>query len=113
MSVLVHAEVHGLAGRANELRELLDEHAQLSARGAGSLGATAYEPLGAEAGEFVVDTWWQDEAAMRAHYGSAEYARYAARVSDMLARPSDVQIHYVDRTVRATGDPSVDPTRQG
>jgi quinol monooxygenase YgiN len=113
MSVLVHAKVHGLAGRANELRELLAEHARLSARGPGSLGSAAYEPLGAAAGEFVIDTWWQDEAALRAHYGSAEYARYVARVGELLARPSDVQIHYVDRSVRATGDPSIDPSRQG
>jgi quinol monooxygenase YgiN len=113
MSVLVHAEVHGLAGRVNELRELLAEHAQLSARSPGSLGSTASEPLGATAGEFVLDTWWQDEAALSAHYASAEYTRYSGRVGELLARPSDVQIHYVDRSVRATDDPSLDPSRQG
>src|SRR5918998_358244 len=113
MSVLVHAEIHGLAGRAAELRELLVEHAAATAAAEGSLGATAYAPLGAETGELVLDAWWRDDDALRAHYASAEYTRYAARVGDLLARPSDVRIHYVERSVRATGDPSSDPSRQG
>jgi hypothetical protein len=50
---------------------------------------------------------------LRAHYGSSEYGLYVTAVSELLARPSDVQIHYVDRTVRARGDASLDPTRQG
>ena len=113
MTVLVHAEIHGLAGRAAELREVLVEHAAATAGAQGSLGATAYAPLGAEPGEFVLDAWWDNDAALRGHYASVEYARYATRVADLLARPSDVQIHYVDRSVRATGDPSTDPARQG
>jgi quinol monooxygenase YgiN len=112
MSVLVHAEIHGLAGRAGELRSALAEHARATARQAGSLGSTAYEPLGREPGEFVIDAWWDDDTAMRAHYASAEYARFAGLVGDMLARPSDVHISYVERSVRATADPSTDPLRQ-
>ena len=113
MSVLVHAEVHGLAGRAQELRAVLIEHVQATAGQPGSLGSTACEPLGADAGEFVIDAWWDDEAAMRAHFAGAEYARYAGAVSELLARPSDVRIHYIDRSVRASGDPSSDPARLG
>ena len=113
MSVLVHAEIHGLAGRAAELRELLVEHAAATAGADGSEGATAYQPLAAEAGEFVLDAWWRDDVALRAHYASAEYTRYSGRVSELLARPSDVRIHYVERSVRATGDASTDPSRQG
>lgn len=113
MSVLVHAEIHGLAGRAEELRALLAEHAQATARGAGSLGATASAPLGAAPGEFLLDAWWDDDAAMQAHYRTAEYGHYNVRVGELLARPSDVRIYYVERSVRPEGDPSSDPTRQG
>lgn len=113
MSVFVHAEVHGLAGRAPELRELLTEHAAATADAGGNLGSHAYAPLGGEAGEFVLDAWWRDEDSMRAHFGSPAYGRYAELVGALLARPSDVRIHYVERSVRATGDASSDPSRQG
>jgi quinol monooxygenase YgiN len=112
MPVLVHAEIHGLAGRAGELRTLLAEHARATTGEPGSLGSTASEPLGAEPGEFALDAWWDDDAALRAHYAGAGYARYADQVRDLLARPSDVRIHYVDRSVHPAGDPSQDPLRQ-
>jgi quinol monooxygenase YgiN len=113
MSVLIHAEIHGLAGRAPELREVLREHAERLARADGSLGATAYEPLGAAAGEFVLDAWWRDEAALHAHYATVEYAHYLRLVGELLARPSDATVHTVERSYRAEADLSLDPARQG
>jgi quinol monooxygenase YgiN len=113
VTVLVHAEIHGIVGRARELRALLSDHAETTSSAPGCLGCTACEPLGADPGELVLDTWWSDEAAMRAHYATPDYGDYASAVGELLARPSDVQIHYVDRSVRARGDASLDPTRQG
>jgi quinol monooxygenase YgiN len=109
----ITAEVHGLAGRAAELGELLFEHAGALAGADGCLGAMALQPVGADLGEFVLETRWRDEAALRAHYATPEYTRYAEGVGELLARPSDVRIAYVDREVRATADLSQDPTRQG
>ncbi|CAA9533559.1 MAG: hypothetical protein AVDCRST_MAG85-3890 [uncultured Solirubrobacteraceae bacterium] len=113
MSVLVHAEVHGLAGRAKELRDVLLQHAAGLARMDGNAGATVYEPVGTELGEYVLDVWWRDEAAMRAHYGTGEYARYRDAVGELLARPSDVMVHVVERSYHPTDDPAHDPARQG
>jgi quinol monooxygenase YgiN len=113
VTVLVHAEIHGIVGRAAELRALLADHAETTSRAPGCLGSTASEPLGAEPGELVLDAWWSDEAALRAHYASEDYAGYASAVGELLARPSDVRIHYVERSVRARGDASLDPARQG
>jgi quinol monooxygenase YgiN len=113
VTVLVHAEIHGLVGRASELRDLLASHAAETAHAPGSAGAVASAPLDAEPGEYVLDVWWHDEAAMRAHYASEEYGRYSGAVGELLARPSDVRIHYVERSVRAQGDASLDPSRQG
>ena len=113
MSVLIHAEIHGLAGRAPELRDVLREHAARLASADGSLGAAAYEPLGAEPGEFVLDTWWRDEAALHAHYATAEYTRYLQSVGELLARPSDATVHTIERSYRAAADLSADPARQG
>lgn len=113
MTVVVHAEIHGLVGRADELRALLAEHADATARAPGCSRCVAYAPIGAEPGEYVLLAWWNDETSLRSHYGSSEYGLYVTAVGELLARPSDVQLHYVDRTVRARGDASLDPTRQG
>jgi hypothetical protein len=50
---------------------------------------------------------------MRAHYVTPDYTRYVDGIGELLARPSDVRIAYVEREVRATADLSQDPTRQG
>src|SRR3712207_2370572 len=103
-TLFVHARVHGLAGRAGELREVLREHAEHLARADGAAGAAAYEPLGGEPGEFVLDAWWHDEQALRKHYDTAEYGRYMQRVGELLARPSDVTVHTVEHSYRAAAD---------
>jgi quinol monooxygenase YgiN len=113
MSVLIHAEIHGLAGRAPELQALLTEHAADLSAAAGSLGASVYAPVDGDAGELVLETHWRDEAAMEAHYATPGYTRYVESVGELLARPSDVEIHYVQRSVRAAADLSLDPSRQG
>jgi quinol monooxygenase YgiN len=113
MTLSIHAEIHGLAGRADELRTLLAEHAASLAVADGSLGAAAYEPLDGDAGEFVLQARWRDEGALRAHSTTPGYTHYAERVGELLARPSDVRVTYVEREVHATADLSQDPTRQG
>src|SRR3954447_26182395 len=113
MTLTITAEIHGLAGRDAELREVLFEHAAGLTTAEGCLGAVAAAPLGADAGEYVLEARWRDEAALRAHYATPEYTRYVERIGELLARPSDVRIAYVEREIRATADLSQDPTRQG
>jgi quinol monooxygenase YgiN len=113
VSVLVQARIHGLAGRSAELADVLREHAAAMGAADGCVSSCVGALLDAEAGEFVLEALWRDEPAMRAHYATAEYGRYAGRIGELLARPSDVEVHYVERSVRATGDPSMDPVRQG
>jgi quinol monooxygenase YgiN len=113
MSVLVQARIHGLAGRAAELADVLREHAAAMGAADGCVSSGVSAPLDAEAGELVLEALWRDEPAMHAHYATAEYGRYAGRIGELLARPSDVEILYVERAVRARGDASMDPVRQG
>ena len=112
-SVLVRAELHGLAGDAALLREVVRDHAEQLASAEGCLGATASEPLGADTGELRLDVLWRDDAALRAHYATPQYARYVGRVSELLARPSDVTVHVIERSYRATAGLDADPTRLG
>jgi quinol monooxygenase YgiN len=113
MSILLRAEIHGLAGRAGELRDVLRDHVEGLAAAEGSEGATASVPLDGEHGEMVLESWWRDEASMRAHWGTREYERYTQAVSPLLARPSDVVVHYIERSVHATADLASDPARLG
>jgi quinol monooxygenase YgiN len=112
VSLNVHAEIHGLAGRAQELRDLLAEHAQRLNAADGCLGASSAEVLG-EVAEFLLVVRWRDEEALRAHYVTPEYTRYATSIGELLARPSDVTLAELGREVRAQADLSEDPTRQG
>ena len=112
MPLLVHAEIHGLVGRDRELRELLQEQAESLATTPGNLAANAFAPLGGAPGEYVLDAWWHDEGALRTHYRTPEYADYAQRIGELLARPSDVTIHELERSYRPAGDLSLDPSRQ-
>ena len=112
-NVLVHAELHGLAGDAALLREVVREHAERLTGADGCLSAHAADPIGGEAGELLLDVLWRDEAALRAHYGTPDYARYVRQVSELLARPSDVTVHVLDHSYRATADLGADPTRHG
>jgi quinol monooxygenase YgiN len=112
VSLNVHAEIHGLAGRAGELRDLLAEHAARLRAADGCLGASASEVLG-EVAEFLLVVRWRDEQALRAHYVTPDFTYYVTSIGELLARPSDVTLGEVGREVRTQADLSDDPTRQG
>src|SRR4051812_40149365 len=98
-SLLLVAELHALVGREPELQQLLADLAEHARSDPGCLSyrvATAVEP-----GELLIVAGWQDEAALRAHYDTAAYARYRRQVGPLLARPSDVVLHHISSTVRA------------
>lgn len=113
MSLIIHAEIHGLAGRAPELADLLAEHASRLAAADGCEGATAAQALGADVGEYLLTTRWSGDDAVRAHWRSNDYTYYITRIGELLARPSDVTVSYVGEEVRTQADLSEDPTRQG
>ena len=83
--LLLVAELHGLAGREGELRALL---ADLAGSARAEPGCLGFRVLAAdEPGEVVLLAAWRDEAALRAHYGTAAYRRYRGQVGPLLARP--------------------------
>jgi quinol monooxygenase YgiN len=108
-SVLVVADVHGLASRGGELRVLLDGLASSSRSESLCLDfrVLAVE----EPGEFVLLSHWSEEAALDVHYATPHYHHYRRNVGPMLARPSDVRLHYVTSTVQALDPNPPDPER--
>jgi quinol monooxygenase YgiN len=108
---LLVAELHGLAGRQEELRALLDE---LASRARGEAGCVSYLVLGAEEpGDFVLLSGWSDESALSAHYATPHYRRYREQVGPLLARASDVVVHHVAATLRALDPNPPDPGELG
>lgn len=105
--VLLVAEVHGRAGLADELQTALDE----LVRGAlGELECVGYRVLTDDApSEYVLFGAWSSEAGLRAHYETRHYLRYRDQVGPFLARPSDVLVHHVSKTVHAHDPNPPDP----
>ena len=110
-ALLLVAELHGLVGRQSELRELLDG---LAVGARGEPGCRSFRVLVAEEpGEWVLLSAWGDEDALRAHYRTAHYRRYRDAVGPLLARPSDVVVHHLGRTVHARDPNPPDPGMLG
>jgi quinol monooxygenase YgiN len=104
---LLVAELHGLAGRRRDLRDLLEELARGAESEPGCVGFSVLEA--AEAGEFVLLSSWADEQSLSAHYTTPHYRRYRENVGPLLARPSDVVVHQIAATVRALDPDPPDP----
>lgn len=105
--IIVVAEIHGLAGRAAELAALL---ATLAKGSVDEVGCVAYRVLETgEPGEYVVIGEYSGEQAVRDHYATDHYRYYRAHVDELLARPSNVVVHHVSRTVRPVDPNLPDP----
>jgi (4S)-4-hydroxy-5-phosphonooxypentane-2,3-dione isomerase len=105
--VIVVAELHGLVWRFAELEALLGA---LAAGSRDEPGCRAFRVLADNApGELVLLAEYADGAALRAHYATAHYRRYRQQVGPLLARPSDVLVHHVNKTVQAHDPNPPDP----
>jgi quinol monooxygenase YgiN len=105
--VIVVAELHALVGRIAELDALL---ADLAAGSRDEPGCRAFRVLADNnAGELVLLAEYADEDALRTHYATPHYRRYREQVGPLLARPSDVAVHNVSKTVHARDPNPPDP----
>jgi quinol monooxygenase YgiN len=110
--VVVVGQLHTLLGRRTELLELLQDTQTRAREEPGCLSYDFAEVVG-DPGRFVVNEEWRDAAAMEAHYRTELFTDYQARIGDLLARPSEVRIHYVRETLRPEGGEPLDPRRAG
>jgi quinol monooxygenase YgiN len=110
-TLILVAEVHGLAGRSGELRELLDALAEGSDAEPDCLSFRVFTRD--EPGEFVILSEWANEAALAAHYETPHYQRYRDAIGPLLARPSDAVVHHVSATIQTIDPAPPDPARLG
>lgn len=106
-TLLMTADVHGLAGRVTELRALLSDLADGSRSEPGCESFRFFDAE--EPGDVFLLSAWADERALRNHYQTPHYRRYRAAVGELLARPSDVTVHRVCENVHALDPNPPDP----
>ena len=111
MTVLLMTDIRPLGGAHADVRTLLDELVAASRDEEGCLRSDAYAALDGE--RFLLTSSWRDESAMRAHFRTPAYGRYAEALTPSLAEPSRVEIHYVTATLHPLGDASSEPGRLG
>jgi quinol monooxygenase YgiN len=90
--VLAVTRIHGLAGRREDLHALMRE---TEARVAAEPGCRLYVFAATldDPDEYVHVQEWADEAAFAAHQRSPAFHEYQRSLFELLARPSDMQVH--------------------
>jgi quinol monooxygenase YgiN len=106
--VIAITSIHGVAGRREELRELMRE---TEARVVTEPGCHEYRFAAAldVADEYLHVQEWADEAAFEAHQRSDTFRAYRQKLFDLLAKPSDMTIHHAENTVHPRPSGPMDP----
>jgi quinol monooxygenase YgiN len=108
--VIAIARIHGLAGRREALRELMRATEVRVAAEPGCrfyrFAATLEDP-----DEYVHVQEWGSDQAFAAHQRSPAFRDYQHALFDLLARPSDVQVHRAPQTILPEPSDPPDPRR--
>lgn len=106
--VLAITKIHGIAGRRDELRALMRTTEEATAQEPGCrayrFAVTLDDP-----DEYVHVQEWADEDAWVTHQRSPAFRAYQASLFDLLARPSDMEIHRNAHTTRPEPSGPPDP----
>ena len=95
--VVAVTQIHGIAGRRDDLRRLMRATEQRTSTEPGCMtyrfAATLEHP-----DEYVHVQEWSSEEAFRAHQRSPAFQAYQRGLFDLLARPSEMRVHRAPRT---------------
>jgi quinol monooxygenase YgiN len=108
MSVIAVADMYGVGGRREDLRAVLAE-GQRAAAGKDGCLRYAFSSRLDEPDRYVLLSEWRDQAAMDAHYASAEFAVFQASLHGLLARPSEMVVYTVAGAARPVASRPMDP----
>jgi quinol monooxygenase YgiN len=100
--------IHGIAGRREDLRELMRS---TEARVADDPGCRLYRFTATldDPDEYLHVQEWADEASFAAHQRSPAFRDYQRNLFDLLARPSDMRVHRAAETVTPAPSGPGDP----
>jgi quinol monooxygenase YgiN len=106
--VIAIADIFGISGRRNELADLLIRTERRARTFPGSRRYVFAARLDAP-DEFVLLSEWDTYDAMSAYHHSEQFAQYQFDLSGLLARPSDMTIFSVTRSVHPVPSGPPDP----
>lgn len=106
--VIAITRIHGVAGRRGELRALMGDTEWRTSAEPGCLRYAFAVALG-EADEYVHVQEWENEATFAAHQRSEAFRAYQHGLLDLLARPSEMELHHVSATVVPEPSGPMDP----
>ena len=91
-SVLAITRIHGIAGRRDELRALMQATERAVAQEAGCR-TYRFAVMLDDPDEYVHVQEWTSEQTWDAHQGSPAFRDYQHALFELLARPSDMEVH--------------------
>jgi quinol monooxygenase YgiN len=106
--VLAVTQIHGLAGRRHELRELMRATEE---RASGEHGCRLYRFAATleHPDEYLHVQEWASEQAFADHQRSSAFQAYQRELFGLLSRPSDMKVHRAPSTIvpepSGPGDP--------
>jgi autoinducer 2-degrading protein len=108
MSIVVIADMFGIAGRRPELLTALTQIEREAAEQPGclrySVAASVSDPEC-----IVVVAEWSDQGALEAHYASQAFESFQFALNGLLARPSETVVHTVAASTRPVASGPMDP----
>jgi quinol monooxygenase YgiN len=106
--VIAVTRIHGIAGRRDALRELMRRAEAVAASEPGCLRYEFGVTLD-DADEYVHVQEWAADEAFAAHQRSPGFRDYQLGLVDLLARPSEMEVHRVSETVAPQPSAPMDP----
>ena len=108
MSIVVVADMFGIAGRRPELLTALMQIERDAQRQPGCRRYSVATSL-SDPDRIVVVAEWADEAALESHYASSEFEQFQFALNGLLARPSETVVHTVAASNRPVASGPMDP----
>lgn len=107
-SIVAIADMYGVSGRRPELIAVLTDGAR---EALAKPGCIRYRFAAAidDPDHFVLVGEWRDQAAMDSHYASPGFAGFQRALNGLLARPSQMTVHAVSRSLRPVASGPMDP----
>jgi quinol monooxygenase YgiN len=109
-SIVVVGDVYALVARRAEIAALMRDTQGRARMEPGCAGFVFAEVVD-DPGHYVVVEQWRDDEALATHFASDAFKDYQQRVSELLARPSDVRIHRGSETTNPVDSVPMDPRR--
>jgi quinol monooxygenase YgiN len=106
--VLAITRIHGIAGRRDDLRSLMQATEAAAVQEAGCRSYRFTVALD-DPDEYLHVQEWADEAAFTAHQRSPGFRDYQAALFELLARPSEMEVHRGAQTTRPEPSGLPDP----